>query len=615
MNSSGSGSKKSGRQTTFQNPSGEDERQRQQERLCREEAYYQFINELSDEDYRLMRDYNLLGTPGEITADDLQRHLQEAKEDLVSQSNTKNREGDTVRDSETLGLNSTSDSLPEWLNSLRHTGNSSHSEQRGNQTWGVVSQVNPTHRGFQFINVNHEHNGGNGPNEESEGISHGFTIQSHAENTPPIADSQIVSQTRNRVLRKTFGHTIAFSSSGSRSGLVVQNGEELPRFFSASSATNNPFLDDNEHIIRQRRVHRDASMRLQRVRTWRKTRQRSKVLRSQSQILLEGWQLSDTQQIQTRSGRTHTVHSPPHDEAPSDEAPSLDIIVEEEASGMFTTILERHPGVTLNLPEAYSDQPRIVNRIHSRADMAENSVAAESNSGGFSLTISQPEHTGRQTDDSTTYTLPGSVSLISLVLLRSIISQVITVLQDVSSLIDIGSHHAMQMGLHQLSEMRSVLSNLQSLINIGQFRETSLGSSLAEQGSGEWDRESSAAQHGSDDDETQDSSRFRDANNLTGDGTHPILRLVPHFLSDYHTSDHLRGLTEGQMDSLFTHNYGATTAVEGEINKTCTICMNEYVLGNKLRQLPCKHEFHVHCIDRWLSENSTCPICRQSVVM
>uniref|UniRef100_A0A8C9F706 cullin-RING-type E3 NEDD8 transferase n=1 Tax=Pavo cristatus TaxID=9049 RepID=A0A8C9F706_PAVCR len=30
--------------------------------------------------------------------------------------------------------------------------------------------------------------------------------------------------------------------------------------------------------------------------------------------------------------------------------------------------------------------------------------------------------------------------------------------------------------------------------------------------------------------------------------------------------------------------------------------------------LPCMHEFHIHCIDRWLSENSTCPICRQPVL-
>lgn len=42
-------------------------RRRQQDRLGREEAFYQFVNNLSDEDYRLMRDNNLLGTPGNIS--------------------------------------------------------------------------------------------------------------------------------------------------------------------------------------------------------------------------------------------------------------------------------------------------------------------------------------------------------------------------------------------------------------------------------------------------------------------------------------------------------------------------------------------------------------------
>lgn len=42
----------------------ESQRRRQQDRLSREEAFYQFVNNLSDEDYRLMRDNNLLGTPG-----------------------------------------------------------------------------------------------------------------------------------------------------------------------------------------------------------------------------------------------------------------------------------------------------------------------------------------------------------------------------------------------------------------------------------------------------------------------------------------------------------------------------------------------------------------------
>lgn len=50
--------------TAMDPPGGGDERQRQAERLRLEEAYYHFINELSEEEYRLMRDNNLLGTPG-----------------------------------------------------------------------------------------------------------------------------------------------------------------------------------------------------------------------------------------------------------------------------------------------------------------------------------------------------------------------------------------------------------------------------------------------------------------------------------------------------------------------------------------------------------------------
>lgn len=46
----------------------------------------------------------------------------------------------------------------------------------------------------------------------------------------------------------------------------------------------------------------------------------------------------------------------------------------------------------------------------------------------------------------------------------------------------------------------------------------------------------------------------------------------------------------------------------------CMVCLEEYLHEDRLRQLPCLHVFHVHCIDQWLQRSTLCPACKRSVV-
>jgi hypothetical protein len=44
----------------------------------------------------------------------------------------------------------------------------------------------------------------------------------------------------------------------------------------------------------------------------------------------------------------------------------------------------------------------------------------------------------------------------------------------------------------------------------------------------------------------------------------------------------------------------------------CCICIQKFKIKEKVRKLPCKHNFHKKCIDKWYNKKDdlSCPICR-----
>jgi len=81
---------------------------------------------------------------------------------------------------------------------------------------------------------------------------------------------------------------------------------------------------------------------------------------------------------------------------------------------------------------------------------------------------------------------------------------------------------------------------------------------------------------------------------------------------------------DGQLDGCcpsgdadkFSLTGGATPVVHHDYTQLseldeCTICLDEFMPGVKVRKLPCGHVFHSICIAKWLIERSAvCPLCK-----
>ncbi|EGC39317.1 hypothetical protein DICPUDRAFT_75082, partial [Dictyostelium purpureum] len=68
---------------------------------------------------------------------------------------------------------------------------------------------------------------------------------------------------------------------------------------------------------------------------------------------------------------------------------------------------------------------------------------------------------------------------------------------------------------------------------------------------------------------------------------------------------------ENQQDLDTFLNSGSSKDLQ---QKVCSICLDEFVVNDLIRTLPCIHHYHSDCIEKWLKIKSVCPVCKYEVV-
>ncbi|XP_034454193.1 E3 ubiquitin-protein ligase RLIM [Hippoglossus hippoglossus] len=621
----------------------ESQRRRQLDRLDREEAFYQFVNNLSDEDYRLMRDNNLLGTPGEVTEDELFNRLQQIKDGPEQpNNNTPSTEvgEEPVVQPESSEDPAGGDSLLDWLNTVRRTGNTTRTGHRGNQSWRAVSQTNPNSGDFRFsleISVNRnlaeQQAAAEGEQESPEGQEQ-EVVASAEPQVPmetevveePVVEELAVIVEPEPELEEVVSQEILEESPSSPAALPVQ-----------------PPLSLSPRRGQRRPRSRSPEPRRTRART---ARSRSPLSLDQldglpnprpalnSQVPTPATSSPPLPQVEGSSrtrqhvlSRQSTADSDvPPSRAGAESVPEVQNVESQEgeaAGGEGGAAGRRPPTIMLDLqvrrvrPGEYRQRDSIASRTRSRSQNSNNTFLYESERGGFRRTFSRSERAGVRTYVSTIRIPIRRISDAGLgeatsMALQSMIRQIMTGFGELGYLMDSDSDSS------DSNRGASTPSDLGETLNNPEATPAAVSAPAADA-----DEPPAAAGVRARTVETDmveglatappasgGRARPRPAISLEEPSSLPFLRLAHFFLLNDDDEDQPQGLTKEQIDNLSMRNFGENDAL-----KTCSVCITEYAEGNKLRKLPCSHEYHVHCIDRWLSENSTCPICRRAVLV
>ena len=80
---------------------------------------------------------------------------------------------------------------------------------------------------------------------------------------------------------------------------------------------------------------------------------------------------------------------------------------------------------------------------------------------------------------------------------------------------------------------------------------------------------------------------------------------------DFHK--HMKEHRKTQIKNI--GKYTKIKDLESFSDQTCSICIDNFEIGQFHRKLKCNHCFHKKCIDRWFKKNhSECPMCRTKIL-
>ena len=107
----------------------------------------------------------------------------------------------------------------------------------------------------------------------------------------------------------------------------------------------------------------------------------------------------------------------------------------------------------------------------------------------------------------------------------------------------------------------------------------------------------------------------------------PLVQFVTDLINSEYENDEIENILNYILNND-NNRYGSPPASQSEITKlnkytltkdklinfgtenTCSVCKEDFIIGNKMMDLPCNHYFHEECLMPWLNQHDSCPICR-----